>query len=156
MRGGWPWWYDRTMKRVALLLSFLPAAAWAGDAALVSVSARFVPASRPGTEARVLVSLVPRDATVRVNEDPAPRLKLDPAQVVLEDRQRPSRKAAAEEGPPRYLDPLLPVAFPVALRPGAPKGDQAVKAAVSYFYCSKSEGWCRKGTNDLEFSVRVP
>jgi hypothetical protein len=31
-----------------------------------------------------------------------------------------------------------------------------VKASVSYFYCSKTEGWCRKGQSDLEFAVLVP
>ena len=39
---------------------------------------------------------------------------------------------------------------------GAKKGPQTVKAAVTYFYCSKREGWCRKSTTDLEVPVTVP
>jgi hypothetical protein len=30
-----------------------------------------------------------------------------------------------------------------------------VKATVTYFYCSQREGWCRKGTSDVEFPVDV-
>ena len=28
-------------------------------------------------------------------------------------------------------------------------------AKVVYYYCSKREGWCRKGTDDVEFVVDV-
>jgi hypothetical protein len=144
------------MKRLALLFCLTPVAAGAAETKPVAVTARFVPAARPGAEARLMVTLVPVDSAVRVNEEPPPRLKLDPAQVVLEDRQKVTRREAGEEGPPRYLDPLLPIVFPVALRADAPKGQQTVKGSVIYFYCSKSEGWCRKGTSDVEVSVRVP
>jgi hypothetical protein len=45
------------------------------------------------------------------------------------------------------------VVFPVALAPGAPAGDRDVKAKLTYFYCSKREGWCRKGSAPVEFKV---
>jgi hypothetical protein len=31
-----------------------------------------------------------------------------------------------------------------------------VKGNVTYFYCSKREGWCRKGTSEVTFVVNVP
>ena len=33
---------------------------------------------------------------------------------------------------------------------------QPVKGTVTYFYCSKREGWCRKGTSEVAFTVAVP
>jgi hypothetical protein len=106
----------------------------------------------------VAVTFAPLDPDVHVNLEPAPRIKLDPAQRVLVDKQPPppSRVATFDPETTRYLDPALPVYFPVALVAGAPKGSQSVKATVTYFYCSKREGWCRKGTAELNVPVSVP
>ena len=32
--------------------------------------------------------------------------------------------------------------------------EQTVKGALTYYYCSHREGWCRKGTADLEIPVK--
>ncbi|MBI3932670.1 MAG: hypothetical protein HY317_04585 [Acidobacteria bacterium] len=106
----------------------------------------------------IAVSFAALDPDVRLNEEPAPRLKLDAAQRVLLDKQppAPTRVAAFDPETAQYLDTKLPVTFPVALAPGAPKGDHTVKATVTYFYCSKREGWCRKGSADVDVPVTVP
>lgn len=138
-------------------IATLALAALAGGAAPrhFEVTASFAPAAkRQGT---VLVSFRALDPDVVVNERPSPRLALDPAQTVLVDKQPPASKAAPpdpEDG--KYLDLTLPVAFPVALADGAAKGAQSVAGKVTYFYCSKREGWCRKGTTELDVSVKVP
>jgi hypothetical protein len=31
-----------------------------------------------------------------------------------------------------------------------------VKATVTYFYCSKREGWCRKGTAAVDVPLDIP
>jgi hypothetical protein len=122
----------------------------------VTVRAEFVPPSKPGGGAHVAVTLTPRDPDVRVNEAPGPRLKLADGEAVLLDKQpAPPRFTAYDPENARYLDPALPVHLPVALKPGAPRGRQTVKAKVTYFYCSRREGWCRKGTEDVEFPVEV-
>jgi hypothetical protein len=122
----------------------------------VTLSATFVPPAKAGANAHVAVTLAPRDADVRVNEEPAPRLKLDPDEAVLADKQPPARRSSAfDPQNARYLDPALPVHFPVAVKPTASRGKHTVKAAVTYFYCSKREGWCRKGTDEVEFPVDV-
>lgn len=122
----------------------------------VTVSAAFVPPSKAGASPQVAVSLVPRDPDVRVNEEPAPRLKLDAEETVLLDKQPPAAKFSAyDPQTAKYLDPALPVHLAVAVKPTAPRGKHMVKAKVVYFYCSKREGWCRKGTDDVEFSVDV-
>ena len=125
-------------------------------AVLVLASAAYVPPAKPKAAASVAVTFIPADPDVKINQEPAPRLKLDPEQVVLVDRQPPAPRRGESGGEPKYLDPSLPVSFPVALNPKAPKGEQAVKGNVTYFYCSKREGWCRKGTAEVAFVVNVP
>jgi len=140
----------------AALIVLAPVAAFAvGDH--FAVSAAYVPPARPKATATVAVTFVADDPEVKINQEPAPRLKLDPEQDVLVDRQPPPASRKGESaGEPKYLDTSLPVAFPVALKAKAPKGEQPVKGTVTYFYCSKREGWCRKGTSEVAFTVAVP
>lgn len=132
------------------------------------VTATFTPPRRsaPG---EVAVQFVARDPDVKINEVPAPRLKLEagPATVAPPAPAAPAKAApaagatsAAEAGkaagPGHYLDLTLPVTFPVTLAPGTPSGTHEARGAVTYFYCSKREGWCRKGTAAVAFPISVP
>jgi len=138
------------------IIALLPAAALAMTEHF-TLSAAYVAPARPRATASVAVTFIPADPDVKINQEPAPRLKLDPEQGVLIDRQPPAAARKGESaGEPKYLDTTLPVAFPVALNAKAPKGEQPVKATVVYYYCSKREGWCRKGTSEVEFTVPVP
>jgi hypothetical protein len=146
---------DRMKALAAAVLAIAPAAVMAAGEHF-TVSAAYVPPARPRAAAAVAVTFVPADPDVKINQEPAPRLKLDPDQGVLVDRQPPAARRGEAGGEPKYLDPSLPVSFPVALNPKAPKGEQPVKGNVTYFYCSKREGWCRKGTSEVTFVVNVP
>lgn len=124
------------------------------------VTASFVPARRDAGSA-VAVQFVARDPDVKINEVPPPRLKLEagPATVVAPKRPAAAAKPPAAPGAPEeghYLDLTLPVTFPVTLAPGTPRGSHDVRGAVTYFYCSKREGWCRKGTADVAFPIAAP
>lgn len=145
----------RMRSLAAAVLVLAPAAAMAVGEHF-TVSAAYVPPAKPKAAATVAVTFIPADPDVRINQEPAPRLKLDPEQVVLVDRQPPAPRRGESGGEPKYLDASVPVSFPVALSPNAPKGEQAVKGNVTYFYCSKREGWCRKGTAEVAFVVNVP
>jgi hypothetical protein len=108
---------------------------------------------RPGKTAsagEVAVTFTARDPDVKINVTPAPRLKLDEAQKVL--AERPTSKRPVDEE--KYIDTTFPVVFPVA-RLGPAHGDATVKGSVTYYYCSHREGWCRKGTADLEIPVKA-
>ncbi len=140
-----------------LLFALLVPALLAAAPRHFDVQASFVPAAKPGGQAAVAVLFTPLDPDVRINQDPAPRLKLSLEQAVL--LQKPAAAPPAvpvEPGVARYLDTDTPIRFPIAMAPGASKGKQSVKASVSYFYCSKTEGWCRKGASEIEFPVVVP
>ena len=142
------------VRRWTMLSTLLPATLLAGPPAHFDVQASFVPPSKANANAAIAVFFTAKDPDVRINEDPAPRLKLDAAQTVLVERPAPKLEAASSDpGTPRYLDLAAPVRFPVNLGPAASKGTHLVKASVAYFYCSKREGWCRKGTTDIEVPV---
>ena len=121
------------------------------------VIAEFEPARKAGGDAAVAVTFRPLDPDLKLNENPAPRLKLDLTQALLEDRQ-PQAAAQAPDYDPltaRYLDTDTPVRFKVALAKHAPHGQHEVKASVVYFYCSTREAWCRRGSADLLIPVTV-
>src|SRR5262245_30599328 len=112
------------------------------------VSALFRPGKATGS-GEVAVTFAPKDPDVHINTTPAPRLKLDEAQKVLGDKPgaRPS------VGSEKYVDTTFPVVFPVSVL--APlHGEQTVKGSLTYYYCSKREGWCRKGSALLEIPVK--
>ncbi len=120
------------------------------------VTAAFNP-PRKGAPGEVAVQFVARDPDVKINETPAPKLKLSsgPATVAVPARPAPARAAAPAE-PGHYLDLTLPVTFPVTLDPAAPRGTHDAKGTLTYFYCSKREGWCRKGTAEIAFPIAIP
>ncbi len=143
------------MALAALLL--LPGVAFAVGPRHFELEASFVPPAKAGANGAISVVFHPLTPDVEVDESPQPRLKLALEQSVLLDRQPPPPKHITPFDPEtaKFLDLARPVAFPVAIAPGAPKGSQPVKASVSYFYCSKTEHWCRKGTAEIEVSVPV-
>ncbi|MCU0241059.1 MAG: hypothetical protein MUF51_01395 [Vicinamibacteria bacterium] len=122
-----------------------------------AVAARFAPPASQGADGAVELTFTPRAKGLFINESPAPRLKLDPAQKILIDRQpAPTRAPIYDPATARYLDPKTPVRVPVALDPAAPKGTHEIAATAVYFYCSKVEGWCNKASAKVVFSVSVP
>jgi hypothetical protein len=127
-----------------------PPAMGAGASPHFAISAQYRPGKGAGT-GEVAVTFAPKDADVKINSTPPPRLKLDEGQKLLAEKTAPKKAAAPDE---KYLDLTFPVVFPVSVV--APiRGEQAVKGALTYYYCSHREGWCRKGTADLEIPVKA-
>jgi hypothetical protein len=137
--------------------SFLLAAGLFGPGAFFQVSAKYEPPAKGQTQGAVLVTFLQLESGVHVNEHPAPRLSLEAAQAVL-DYKAPTAVEAPPADPAlgKKLDLSQPVRFTVTPRAVAPKGEQSVKATVVYFYCSDREAWCRKGSEEVAFSVTVP
>ena len=144
------------MKRLLLLLLVLPAGLTAGPRHF-DLLASWEPPAVAGEDGAVAVSFRALDPDVKLNEAPAPRLKLDLMDAVLVDRQPPAPRRVPVYDPltAKYLDLAEPVRFPVALSPTAPRGSQTVQAEIVYFYCSVREAWCRRGTTDVEITVVV-
>jgi hypothetical protein len=146
------------MLRFLLLLLLVPAALVAGPNEHFDLLASFELPAEAGGVGAVAVTFRALDPDVRLNEKPAPRLKLDLTQDVLVDRQppAPARVPAWDPLTAEYLDLAEPVRFPVAVSPTAPTGLRRVEAEVVFFYCSVREAWCRRGTADVEVEVTVP
>ena len=146
------------MMRLLLSLLVVPVALGAGPQKHFELLASFEPPETVGGDGAVAVTFRALDPDVRLNETPAPRLKLDLTQDVLVDRQDPAPRSLPAFDPltARYLDLAEPVRFPVAISPTAPAGVQRVEAQVVFFYCSVREAWCRRGTADVEVAVTVP
>jgi hypothetical protein len=124
------------------------------------ITASYAPRKAGG---EVAVRFVARDPDVKINETPAPRLKLEGGPLVVAPPPAPARAAAAAKEPKAgeapsasYLDLTLPVTFPVTLAAGTAAGAHDVKGTVTYFYCSKREHWCRRGVTPVAFPVTVP
>lgn len=146
------------IKTAVPILALAAVPALAAGPQHFSLKAAYVAPAKPGSPGAIAVTFVGQDPDVHINEEPAPRLRLDPEQRVLVDKQAPapSRGTAFDAASAKYLDLAAPVTFPVALTTGSPKGLHDVTASVTYFYCSKREGWCRKGTTDVSVAVNVP
>jgi hypothetical protein len=145
------------MIRRTLLLALIPTVALAAPLRHFDVIASFEAPKKAGAPGAVAVTFRALDPDVKVNEAPAPRLRLDVAQAVLVDKQAPVSSQVPDYDPltAKYLDTSRPVLFPVAIAPAAPKGEHEVKASVVYFYCSTREAWCRRGTADVLIPVGV-
>jgi hypothetical protein len=112
--------------------------------------------ARKGGGGEVAVRFVAKDPDVKINEAPAPKLKLVEGPAALASAAAiPAAAKPAAGGPGKYLDLTLPVTFPVTVAAGTPKGEHPAGGTVTYFYCSKREGWCRKGSAAVAFAVPV-
>jgi hypothetical protein len=142
------------MLRTSVFLTLL---ALAPPARHFEVAASFEPSKKAGANAAVAVSFRALDPDIHVNETPAPQLRLDLAQTVLEDRQPRTSSAIPPFDPAtaKYLDLEKPVLFPVVVAKTAPRGAHEVKASVVFFYCSSREAWCRRGSADVVIPVSV-
>ena len=111
------------MLRHGLLVVLLAQVLGASSSARhFDVIAVFEPAKKPGGDGAIAVTFRALDPDVKVNETPAPRLKLDLTQTLLEDRQPPAPASVPDFDPAtaHYLDISQPVRFPAALSRTAP------------------------------------
>ena len=120
------------------------------------VQAAYEAPAKKGASASLVFEFKRKDPDVSINEEPAPRIKFAPGSALV--APAPSKSSGVIPNPenPHYLDLSKPVRFPVTVAPDAAKGLSTVKTTLSYFYCSKRENWCRKGTADFDLTVVLP
>lgn len=148
-----------------MILSTLVLAAQAAGAAQMipatmpaqhfTVTAGYEAPAKKGAPGTIVVKFERRDPDVNINEEPAPRLKFAPGAPLVAPPPPKSSGEIPEPGTAHYIDLGKPVRFTVTQAAGASTGLATVKTSVSYFYCSKRENWCRKGTSDFDLPVLV-
>ncbi len=105
---------------------------------------------RPGVAGLIELRFFPADG-IHVNVDPPVKFSLDSATgLVLNGR--PLMTADARSG---YLSTTAPVQQKVTLGRKVAPGQCTVKGTVTYFFCSDSEGWCKRQKVPVEFTILV-
>lgn len=120
------------------------------------VSAAYEAPAKKGVPANIVVEFRKKDPDVNINEEPAARLKFGPGSPLVAPPPPKGSGVIPDPANAHYLDLSKPVRFPVTVAEGAAKGLNTVKTTVSYFYCSKRENWCRKGTAEFDLPVVLP
>ena len=120
------------------------------------VAAAYEAPAKKGAAANIVVEFKKKDPDVNINEEPAARIKFAAGSALVAPLPPRSSGVIPDPAAAHYLDLAKPVRFPVTFAPNAEKGLSTVKTTVSYFYCSKRENWCRKGTADFDLAVVLP
>ncbi len=120
------------------------------------VTAAYEAPAKKGASASLVFEFKRKDPDVSINEEPAPRIKFAAGSPLVAPAPPKSSGVIPDPANARYLDLSKPVRFAVAVAPDAAKGLSTVKATLSYFYCSKRENWCRKGTADFDLAIVLP
>ena len=120
------------------------------------VSAAYEAPAKKGAPAALVFEFKKKDPDVNINEEPAPRIKFAAGSPLVAPPPPKSSDAIPDPSTAHYLDLSKPHRIPVTIAPDAAKGLTTVKTTLSYFYCSKRENWCRKGTADFDLSVVLP
>jgi hypothetical protein len=149
------------MMITALIAAFfLPGALQMTPQAMPSphfdVSAAYEAPAKKGAPANIVFEFKKKDPDVNINEEPAPRLKFAAGSVLVAQKPPKSSGVIPDPATAHYIDLSKPVRIPVTTALDAPKGLSTVKTTLSYFYCSKRENWCRKGTADFDLAVVLP
>ena len=142
--------------RISTVILFLSGmlAAFAGASSpneYVKLEVRPVSATmRPGTSGTIELRFLPAEG-IHVNVDPPVIFSLDSASTV----SLKGKPAMTKDPNTGYLSTAVPVKqrllLPAKLAPGA----CTVRGAVTYFYCSDSEGWCNRQKEAVEFTIMV-
>lgn len=120
------------------------------------VTAAYEAPAGKGAPANLVFEFKKKDPDVNINEEPAPRIKFAAGAPLVAPPPPKSSGIIPDPANAKYLDIGKPVRFAVTPAANAAKGLTTVKTTLSYFYCSKRENWCRKGTADFNLSVVLP
>jgi hypothetical protein len=144
------------MMSVLLLQGALQMTASATPSQHFDVTAAYEAPAKKGAPANIVFEFKRKDPDVNINEDPAPRIKFSDGSPLVAPVPPKSSGLGPDLANAHYLDLAKPVRFPVAVATNAARGLSTVKTTVSFFYCSKRENWCRKGTADFDLAVVLP
>lgn len=120
------------------------------------VTAAYEAPARKGAPASIVFEFKKKDPDVNINEEPAPRIKFAAGSALVAPAPPKSSGTIPDPAEAHYIDLSKPVRFPVTAAQGAAKGLTTVRTNLAYFYCSKRENWCRRGTADFDLGVVLP
>ena len=86
---------------------------------------------------------------IHINLDPPIEIELEKSIASKGKIEIPKLK---KEG---YLNPEKPLKQNLTLKKNITPGMHTLKGKLNYFYCSDSEGWCSRFTQDFQLNIKV-
>lgn len=105
---------------------------------------------KPGSTCDLLIRFKPKEG-IHINFDPPISLKFDSTLYLNKvEKLRIPRKPKQD-----YLDTKQELVQKFSIAKDTPPGNIVIKGALTYFYCSGSDGWCSRFKQPFEFSIKV-
>lgn len=117
------------------------------------MSAKFTPASplKAGRKTNVTVSFVLKDG-YKINREPAISLSVTPVTGVVLDLKSIEATTVDKKATDEYFVDLPTLNVAVT---AAKAGKYELPGKLTYFFCSKSDGFCSKQTVDVKIPLQV-
>ncbi len=141
---------------IMLLLHLLSAGLVGGDNS--SQNTRFVRVEasladtllRAGSKGTILVSFTPADG-IHVTADPPVAVRIERNRLIRL-HGRPDISTDKDTG---FLSTTSPVEQAFSVSRAATPGAHQVKGTIVYYFCSDTEGWCRKQSQAVTFTLNI-
>ena len=135
------------------LLSFLASTAGGEKPAIVNQYVKFSSklsnsSLKAGRNGHLLVSLKPVKG-IHINLKPAMSVRFDSLSEVRPNGDLEIPKKG------EYLDAAGNIRIPIIVPASRKPGSAALKAELTYYYCSDAEGWCSRFKQPIELSLTV-
>ncbi len=150
------------MKRYAFLfllvfsLSILP---FAEEEDFMKIEASLGPGSLSGGGEGKVVLRIKVDEGMKVNSNPSFSIEFAPCEALIFGKEvyTPADLGieVSEEMGEEYLKLDGPFEISFAVKPDANKGQYLLEGKISYFICSKEEGWCLKSNSQFSVSFKI-
>lgn len=107
------------------------------------------PSFRSGDTGEIRVALTPASG-IHLNGSPMPEVRLARGSVAAV-----TGKTGAAVNAKGYLEPGSTVVQRFTIRKDASRGTHLMRATLTYYYCSDTEGWCMRFHQELELSLKI-
>ena len=105
---------------------------------------------QPGGKGKILVSFSPVDG-IHINVDPPVGVKVE-KNPLISLHGDPDITTDKETG---FLSTSTPVGQRFSVSRKATPGEHIVQGTIIYYFCSDTEGWCRKQSREVSFRLNI-
>lgn len=105
---------------------------------------------QPGGRGTILLSFTPIDG-IHINTDPPITVRLE-KNWLISLQGEPDISTDKESG---FLSTSMPVQQQFHVSPKAKSGEHTIKGTIVYYFCSDTEGWCRKLSQPITLTLNI-
>ena len=105
---------------------------------------------QPGSKGKILVLFTPVDG-IHINADPPVSVKINRNRL-MSLRGDPDITTDKETG---FLSASTPVEQRFSVSQTAVAGEHRITGTIVYYFCSDTEGWCRKQSQAVTFRLNI-